>query len=196
MTQQVCFLIMWAGVLGLAVETLWRSWHFPGRVADPSELFARKASPRLAYAFGPAAPPWMLEQPYAGFSPGAAAVTLEYAGPDPVPANDGAGATAEWSPLAEVAAVGQSLEDWWSERLQEYDAALKRIDEALRDIEGHVWHPPMASSWPYCVMTTAENAAQFVAGSQRLPAYRALRLAHTGEFSPREAMQLEALLSS
>ncbi len=184
------------GVLVLLGDTAWRSWTFEGRVADPSELYPRRARPRAPYAFGPHAPT-LARGPVAG---GAARVPRARSGIVPVymeaPSGEAyAGATVDWSPADEVSAAGQSLEDWWSGRLQQYYEALKRIDNAPRLPDGSVWHPPMVAPWPYYALTTGESLEQFVAGSQRLHAYRAMRVGATGEFSPREAMELEALLA-
>jgi hypothetical protein len=186
--------IVTIGVLVLLGDTAWRSWTFQGRVADPSELYPRRARPRASYAFGPHAPT-LARGPVAG---GAARVPRARSGIVPVYMDAAAphvGATADWSPVGEVAAAGQSLEDWWSERLQQYDGALKRIDEAPRLVDGSAWHPPMVAPWPYYALTTAEHLEQFVQGSMRLHAYREMRVGSTGEFTPREAMALEAMLT-
>lgn len=183
------------GVLVLLGESAWRSWHLEGRVDDPARLWPRAAPARLAYAFGPA------EGPRAGgayrFAGAAASVQLdvsrgafEAAGRYPVDAeNDGRGATEEWSPAAEQVTAGRSLEDWWSERLQAYDAALKWIDTAPRLPDG-------TGAFVVLGNTVTEELDLFVSRSQRLHAYRELRIGQTGEFTARQHMELEALTSA
>jgi hypothetical protein len=197
------------GVLVLLGESAWRSWTLEGRVDDPARLFPRPAPARLAYAFGPALPPgWLRPMTGDGYTT-RRNVQIEYLdepeiqellqhGLEQITAelNAGQGATEEWSPIAEQVTAGRSLEDWWSERLQAYDAALKRIDSDQRLPDGSVWHPPMAHAWPYHTLTTEENLRQFVDDSQRLHAYRELRIGHTGEFTTRQHMELEALVNA
>lgn len=84
------------------------------------------------------------------------------------------GATAGWSPLDETEAAGESLEGWWSRRLQEYDEALARIDAMPRRADG-------AGAFVILGQTTAESLASLVEGSQHLHAYRMLRIGMTGE---------------
>lgn len=111
-----------------------------------------------------------------------------------VPERTEAGATEDWSPIAEVAEAGRSLEDWLSERLQRFDEALHWIDNAPRAIDGTAWHPPMVLPPAQYLLTTGEHFEQFVSGSQKLHAYRELRIGATGEFTTRQHMELEALL--
>jgi hypothetical protein len=176
------------GVLVLLGESAWRSWHLEGRVDDPARLWPRPAPARLAYAFGPA------EGPRAGsayrFAVAAAAVRLDtsHGALEAVAENDGRGATEEWSPAAEQVTAGRSLEDWWSERLQAYDAALKWIDTAPRLPDG-------TGAFVVLGNTVAEELDLFVSRSQRLHAYRELRIGQTGEFTTRQHMELEALVS-
>lgn len=111
--------------------------------------------------------------------------------PEPaVPERTAAGATEDWSPIAEVAEAGRSLEDWLSERLQQFDEALRWIDQVPRRADG-VGAFVLAAG-----RSTAEELEAFVAGSMRLHAYRELRVGSTGSYGPREHMELEALLSA
>jgi hypothetical protein len=187
-------LIVLIGVIGLGSDAAWRSWTFEGRVADPSELYPRRAPHRLIYAYGPAAPPpWRTGNGWG--APCRHQIEPVFLAGEPTPARTDEGATADWSPVAEVAAAGQSLEDWWSERLQRYDEALRRIDSVQRLADGTPWHPPMALRSLAVAQTTDDSFEIFVAGSQRLHAYRELRIGATGEFSARDHMQLEGLLA-
>jgi hypothetical protein len=171
------------GLLVLLGDAAWRSWTLEGRVDDPARLFPRSAPARLAFAFGPLEPARTGD----GYRGRPVVVTI-----DPVHA----GATEEWSPAGEVAAAGQSIEDWWSERLQAYDDALRAIDSDLRDSDGGRWHPPLAADEARRLATTDDELERFIGGSQRLHAYRELRVGSTGEFTAREHMQLEALLGA
>jgi hypothetical protein len=100
-----------------------------------------------------------------------------------------AGATEEWSPMAEIVDAGRSGEDWWSERLQAYDAALRWIDAAPRLEDG-------TPSYAAAGLNTAQQLDVLIAGSQQLHAYRELRIGDTGSFSRRDHMELEQLLAA
>ena len=85
-----------------------------------------------------------------------------------------AGATAAWSPHDWFDEAGQSDEAWWSERLQQYDAALKIIDSLPRLDSGQ-------GAFAALGQTTEETLRSFVSASQHLHAYRMLRIGQTGE---------------
>lgn len=174
------------GILALLADCAWRSWTLEGRVDDPARLWPRPAPARLAYAFGPMPVPAAIGPTLGdGYTRIMAAISLDTA----EQANDGRGATEKWSPIAEQVTAGRSLEDWWSERLQEYDAALKRIDAAPRLPDG-------TGAFVILGNNVAEELDLFVSGSMRLKAYRSMRLEHTGEFTKRQHMQLEALVNA
>lgn len=90
------------------------------------------------------------------------------------------GATEEWSVAFEIAAADarrlplDDVEEWLAERLSAFDGALARID-ATSGREAEI------------------ALRDFVRGSQQLHAYRMINV-QTGNYGPREHMQLEALL--
>jgi hypothetical protein len=84
------------------------------------------------------------------------------------------GANADWSPHDWFDDAGQSDEAWWSERLQQYDAALKIIDSLPRLDSGQ-------GAFAALGQTTEEALHSFVSASQHLHAYRMLRIGQTGE---------------
>jgi len=191
-------LIVLVGAFGLLLDTALRSWRFPGRVDDWGWFTGSPAPAILPHPIGPEP-----VRPYTGDGATRRELVLyEWRGdylelPAPRVEQCDArelGATEEWSPIAEVAGAGRSLEDWLSERLQQYDDALHRIESALRMPDGSVWHAPMSAPWPYIPLTTDNNLQQFIDGSQQLHAYRELRIGGTGEFTARDHMDLEERL--
>lgn len=213
---QVYFLIAAAAVLVLLADTAVRSWRSPERVADPSWMWPRPAPTRSPWRVGPRLPgnAWTMPEPglRLAWSERAQDSYFEAAEQRPAdsvdwsalrdsyrrasiitpPAAAGpvevAGATLDWSPIAEQAAADKArlplddVDEWLAERLRKYDGALARIDTAPRVtlIRGDRFR------------TVAEEVARFDAGSQRLHAYRMLRIP-TGEYRMIESARVEAL---
>lgn len=184
-------LIVLVGVIGLGADLAWSSWTFPGRVEDPARLWPRPAPARQPFAVGPSLPPGWRPLPQTGDGWRYASLPIYMDEPTPAapPENDGLGATAQWSPIAEVESGGRSLEDWWSERLQEFDDALKWIDTVPRLPDG-------TGAFVVLGDNVCQELESFVSGSMRLGAYRALRLEHTGEFSAADRRELASALAA
>lgn len=188
--------IVLVGIFGLLGDTAWRSWRLPGQPIMGGPVFLARSVPVVTgdghtlwsagvqVDYTPlASPPVVL----ADWSPrGGDFLELAPA----VPERTEAGATEDWSPIAEVAEAGRSLEDWLSERLQQFDEALRWIDQVPRRADG-VGAFVLADG-----RSTAEELKAFVASSQRLHAYRELRIGQTGDYTTREHMELEALLGA
>jgi len=94
------------------------------------------------------------------------------------------GATEGWSPLQEAEAVertalpGDDTEGWWAERLRQFEHRLSVIDSAERTAEGRRIEVVRGYG-----RTVDDELQAFVDGSQRLHAYRLLRIGDTGEMS-------------
>lgn len=87
------------------------------------------------------------------------------------------GATEEWSPLAEHAAADEArlplddVDEWLAERLRRFEHELSRIESrTVSLIKGEQCR------------TVDDELQAFVDGSQRLGAYRRLRIGDTGEY--------------
>lgn len=100
------------------------------------------------------------------------------------------GATEGWSPKHAAAEAERGMlplddvDEWLATRLSAYGHALTRIGcRTVSLVKGEVQR------------TVDDELTAFVAGSQRLHAYREMRIGATGGYGPREHMQLEALLS-
>jgi hypothetical protein len=105
----------------------------------------------------------------------------------------GAGATIDWSPMAEHAAADErrlpldDVDEWLAGRLAQYRRSLIAIEVAPRGADGR----PSEFGW-----TVDEEFDAFQRGSMGLHEYRDMILTATGGYGPREAMQLEALLAA
>lgn len=170
--------------LGLALllyDTAMRSWRFAGRVDDPAVLHARPAPAVGRHRLGPAVPSRRLvDDPVRGW-------TVDESGLAELVEHKGA--TADWSPKREVAAVERralpldDVDEWLAERTRQYEHALSRIGcRAVSLVKGEVQ------------ATLDETLRRFQQGSMALHAYRMLILDSTGSYGPREHMELEALL--
>lgn len=104
-----------------------------------------------------------------------------------------AGATEDWSPMAEAAAAERAMlplddvDEWLAGRLSAFDHALMEIGAATRGADGS----PRPIGW-----TVEEELDAFQRGSMGLQAYRDMILKSSREFTPRESMELEQLLAS
>lgn len=176
--------LMWWTIALLAwvmIEIDLRMWGHPARV-------------RALLPSGPVAGPLRLERPT-----GVVYMNTPYVAPpagpwlelELAPAPEHVGATEDWSPrhAAAEAELGMlpldDVDEWLATRACEYEHALSRI--GCRTVS-------LVRGETQC--TVDEELAAFVDGSQMLHAYRELRIGSTGEFTPRQAMQLEALLAA
>jgi hypothetical protein len=102
-------------------------------------------------------------------------------------------ATADWSPVAEGIAAERSMlplddvEEWLAGRLSAFDRRLMEIGAATRGVDGS----PRPVGW-----TVDEELDAFQRGSSGLQAYRDMILKTSREFTPRESMELEAMLAA
>lgn len=156
-------LIVLIGVAGLAADAAWRSWRFGYPIGDALGVPVVTGNGQTRWT---------------------APIDAEYTRVEPPPGAH-VGATEAWSPTGEVAGAGRSLEDWLSERLQAYDEQLRRIESMPRLPDGR-------GAYAVLGRTTAEELAAFVAGSQRLGAYRSFVLETTGGFSRAELDEILA----
>lgn len=181
---QVWFLVAAAAGFTLLADAAVRSWKSPERVADPSTMWPRQAPVISDRLVGPRLPSGSFRMPEPGlrlaYGPGGAYFedTAVHAARSLVIDPVHVGATEYWSPLAEHEAVTvarlplDDIEEWLSGRLSEYDHELMRIGcRTVSLVRG------MPSG------SVDEQMAEFVAASQRLHAYRMLRIGDTGEFS-------------
>jgi hypothetical protein len=102
-------------------------------------------------------------------------------------------ATADWSPIAEGMAAERvmlpldDVEDWLAVRLSEFDHRMMEIGAATRGADGS----PRPVGW-----TVDQELDAFQRGSSGIQAYRDMILQTSREFTPRESMQLEAILAA
>jgi hypothetical protein len=150
----------------LAVQVALRSWGRPERL-DASWAWTRPA-PCIGDWQGPLRPP-------------------------ATPARPAEGATEEWSPVAEYAAVEQrrlpldDVDEWLAVRLAAFEHELMAIGARARGADG----APSEIGWSVDVELDA-----FQRGSMGLHEYRSMVLDSTGSYGPREHMQLEELLTA
>lgn len=172
-------LIAWA-----LLEVGLLSWKRPERL-DSSWSWTRPAPARYAHPIGP------------GVFRGRVGMTA----PDPdqvlVISSGGEafwsvlheGATEEWSPAADAVAaeadmrILDDVDEWLAERLRDYEHELSRI--SCRRVS-------LVKGETQC--TLDEELARFQDGSMALHEYRSMILDSSREFTPREHMQLEALI--
>lgn len=192
------------GYLGFALllyDTAARSWRMPGRVDEPSRMFARPAPAVGRHRVGPAVPSRRLDDDsvQAWFAAPPAPDMVREISPRGEPywiaeqltRPQFTGATEGWSPLQEVQAaerVALPLDDadeWLAERTRSFEHALSRIGAR------RVW---LIKGIPQ--RTLDDELRAFQQGSMALHAYRAMILDGTGEFTTRQHMQLEALLAA
>jgi hypothetical protein len=161
------FLSLLAGGAWFLVHAAVRSWRRPERF-DSSWAWTRPAPARSAEPLGPARSPAVAPRPAEG-------------------------ATEAWSPLTEHAAAERvmlpldDVDEWLAGRLSAFDHRLMEIGAATRGADGS----PRPVGW-----TVDEELDAFQRGSSGLQAYRDMILKSSREFTPREHMQLEAMLAA
>lgn len=172
------FLMAVAAAVILAADAAVRSWRFPGRVDDPSWMWPRPAPVRSPWPLGPSRPP--LGRVAAELARARWVDLTEPTQQLPVVLpRPNEGATLDWSPLAEHAAVDagrlplDDVDEWLAVRLSAFDSALLAIDRAERVtlLRGDAFR------------TVDEEFALLVDGSQQLHAYREWRIGATGEYA-------------
>lgn len=214
---------MWPVIISIGVllaDTAVRSWHLEGRVADPGQMFPRPAPARSAVPIGPRREQlepmrWMvwgdlIDVPYTGDGervrarivvptwdtaelPAAAGTTADY---DPAKvdfvrtehAMASAAAIRAVAPDPEMrtgAEIAAELEAWVNGHLADFAV---RFDALQRTTDVR-----MAPCMLRAVTWAIEGAAAGVAGEGALLEWRTVT--ESREFTAREHMQLEALLS-
>lgn len=163
------FLPLLVGIACFLAWTAKRSWERPERF-DPMWTWTRPAPSHAPAPLGPVAD-W-------GWG---------------VPGQHVGATLTSPSPLAEVAAAERSMlplddvDEWLAGRLSAFDHALMAIGAATRGADGLA----RPVGW-----TVDDELDAFQRGSMGLQAYRDMILKSSREFTPREAMELEALLSA